>query len=36
MLKYYENDKVEVKVWLSEEATTHFHGRFIVENYKAE
>lgn len=36
ILEKFENDKVEVKVWLSEEATTHFHGRFIVENYKAE
>lgn len=36
ILEKFENDRVEVKVWLSEEATTHFHGRFIVENYKAE
>ncbi len=27
----FENSRIEVKVWLSEEATTHFHGRFIVE-----
>lgn len=36
ILEKFENDRVEVKVWLSEEATTHFHGRFIVEKIKVE
>ena len=36
ILEKFENDKVEVKVWLSEEATTHFHGRFVVEKIKTE
>ena len=31
ILEKFENKTVEVKVWLSEEAKTHFHGRFIVE-----
>lgn len=31
IIKKHENQIVEVKLWLSEEATTHFHGRFIVE-----
>lgn len=36
ILEKFDNDRVEVKVWLSEEATTHFHGKFIVENIKTE
>ena len=36
ILEKFENDKVEVKVWLSEEATTHFHGRFVVDKIKTE
>ena len=31
MIEKFENKTIEVKVWLSEEAKTHFHGRFIVE-----
>ena len=31
IIEKFENKTVEVKVWLSEEAKTHFHGRFIVE-----
>lgn len=31
IIEKYENDRLEVKLWLSEDATSHFHGRFIVE-----
>lgn len=31
IIEKFENKTIEVKVWLSEEAKTHFHGRFIVE-----
>ena len=35
-LEKFENQNSKVKVWLSEDATTHFHGRFIVEKIKTE
>lgn len=30
-LKEKETKKIKVKVWLNEEANTHFHGRFVLE-----
>ena len=31
IIKKFENNSVSVKLWLSEEAKTHFHGKFIIE-----
>lgn len=31
VLKEYEDKTITVKVWLSEDTNTHFHGRFILE-----
>lgn len=31
IIKKFENNSISVKLWLSEEAKTHFHGKFIIE-----